>query len=126
MSVIRVVLRATVAAGALVATAALAHGDAEPKHGGVMNTGGEFSFEMVRRGADLIFHVEDHGVPVSTKGARGAVTVTRSSVTSSSPIIPKEPNIVIAKGVKFASNDRLAVRLELPDGAVINGRFTIK
>lgn len=108
------------------ANPAQAHGDVEPKHGGIMNTGGEFSFELLRHKDGLTFYVEDHGVPVSTKGAKGTVTVTRNGVPSMTSATWKEPNIVLTKGVSLLPGDRLAVRLELPDGAVINGRFVIK
>ena len=110
---------------ALAVSEATAHGDVAPKHGGIMNSG-ETSFEMVRTNDGLRFYVEDHGDFVQTKDAKASVTVTRAGVVQAWAATPEPPNIAVARGPRLQPGDKVVIRLELPDGAVVHGRYTIK
>ena len=89
------------ALGLLMVSGAHAHGDWPPRHGGLMNEGGETSFELVRRGRDVILYVEDHGTPVPTQGAKGVLTVSRGERAWSAEI-------------KATGDNRMASRLAQP------------
>ena len=55
--------------------AALAHGGAAPKHGGVIATASDLSFELVARDGGAVIYVEDHGKPMVPTGLKGKLTV---------------------------------------------------
>ena len=61
-------------ASALSLSAAWAHGDNEPNHGGVVQAAGGLSFELVAQGNAGTIYVEDHGRPRSTAGMTGKLT----------------------------------------------------
>ena len=101
-----------------------AHGDYFPKHGGVMNTGGEYSFEMLRSANEIIFFIEDHGDPVSTAGSKIDITVKRAEKETAFIGTAKPPNKVVAKGLKPMPGDRLTIKVDHPRVGVFFGRFT--
>lgn len=105
--------------------AAWAHGDAKPKHGGVVRAVSDLSFELVSDARGAAIYVEDHGQPVAPAGMSGKLTVLKGSEKTDYPLV--------------AGADRLeAAGAQLPKGAkavaVINGagkktltvRYTLK
>ena len=56
---------AVLACSALASAPALAHGGAAPKHGGVVQTASDLSFELVAGEGAAMLYVEDHGKPWS-------------------------------------------------------------
>lgn len=109
--------------GAGASASALAHCDAQPRHGGVMNDGGAFCFEMVHQRGLVNFHIDDHGQPVPTDNVRGVLVVERDGVQSVTPLHSKKPNIMVAKVKPPLPSDRVGIRIDLSDGSVINGRY---
>lgn len=111
----------------LLAASVHAHGDWPAKHGGIMNEGGETSFELVAKGRKVVFHVEDHGSLVDTKGAHGTLTVTRGSESWSSPISPSGGNRMASQMPRsLAPGDRVLARVTMANGSIAAGRFGIK
>jgi hypothetical protein len=112
---------------AIAAAPAHAHGDWPPKHGGLMNEGGETSFELVARGTKIILYVEDHGTPVSTQGAKGTLTVTRGSKTWSAEITRLGDNGLESRLTRpLARGDRVLAKVTMGNGSIAAGRFVIK
>jgi len=109
----------------LVFRPAFAHGDREPRHGGLLSIGGEISFELVRKGDDLVFYVDDHGTPVPTDGAIGTLEVRSGSGVRTVPVKAAGGNALSAPVVDFRTGDRLLLRAQLGSGAMLNGRFAI-
>jgi hypothetical protein len=111
----------------LAAAPVHAHGDWPPKHGGLMNEGGETSFELVARGTKVILYVEDHGTPVSTQGAKGTLTVTRGSETWSGEITRLGDNRLESRLTRpLARGDRVLAKVTMGNGSIAAGRFVIK
>ena len=54
---------AILACSTLASAPALAHGGAAPKHGGVVQTASDLSFELVAGEGAAMLYVEDHGKP---------------------------------------------------------------
>jgi hypothetical protein len=107
----------------LAAPFALAHGDREAKYGGILNTGGEITFELVRKGGDLILHVDDHGEPVATAGATGTLEIRNERTVRSVPVTSAGDNTLKAEGADFSPGDRMIVRAVLGSGIMLIGRF---
>lgn len=118
----------TILAGglALAAAGALACGDWLPKHGGLMNQGGETSFELVARGLDVVVHLEDHGTPIPTAGARAMLQVEGAQQAWSATMEPTGENSLRAALPRMlAQGDRILAKVTLADGSVVGGRFVM-
>ncbi|MBY0410395.1 MAG: hypothetical protein K2Q97_09770 [Burkholderiaceae bacterium] len=100
-----------------------AHGLAKPKHGGLVDNGGEVTFELVQKKSTITIFVEDHGKPVATKGATGELLVGSETGKRIATLVPSGPNSVSGKKPHFDAQDRLYVRLTLGDGSIVVGEF---
>jgi hypothetical protein len=84
---------------AVVATASFA----EPQptrgsNGGMVVTSQEHPIEFVLKGQELIFYVSDHdGSSLSTKDMRGRATVQDGGKTTTVPLEPAAPNMMVGK-----------------------------
>lgn len=111
----------------LAAAGARAHGDWPPKHGGIMNDGGETSFELVARGRTAVLHVEDHGSPIPTQGAKGTLTITRGDSTWTSEIRAVGGNRLETRlPQSLVRGDRVLAKVTMGNGSIAAGRFVIK
>ena len=75
---------------------AFAHG-AKPKHGGVMQSAGDISFELVSKDGKAVIYVEDHGVNLATAGATGTMTVLAGTKKSVAALVPIGANGLTSK-----------------------------
>ena len=84
---------------AMTATASLAQ--AEPKkgpNGGMVVTSQEHPIEFVLRGEELIFYISDHdGSSLSTKEIRGRATIQDGGKTTTVPLEPAAPNMMVGR-----------------------------
>lgn len=110
----------------LVVNAAAAHGGAEPKHGGVVQTAGDLSFELTARENGATIYVEDHGKPLSTAGVTGRLTVLHGSERSDAELEPAGENRLEAAGVNIISGSRAVAALKFADGAALTVGFSVK
>jgi hypothetical protein len=110
---------------ALAMPFALAHGDREPRHGGLLSIGGEISFELVRKADALVIYVDDHGAPVPTDGATGTLEVRSGGDVRTVPVKAAGGNALSAPFVETRTGDRLLLRAQIGAGAMLNGRFAI-
>ncbi|MDR6155584.1 hypothetical protein QF021_003673 [Acidovorax delafieldii] len=108
---------------ALSVGAAFAHGVPKPKHGGTVDVGGEISFEMVVDKSTTKFFVEDHGKPVSTKGAVGEVLLGSETGKKIGTLVEAGANSLIGKLAQFKSGNHLFVRVVLSDGSIVVGEL---
>jgi len=118
--------RGLVAMLLLGSSLAFADGDWPAKRGGIMNKGGETSFELVREGRDVIVYVEDHGEPVSTKGATGTIEIRKGASIDTRALAGVGENVLKASGVEYGTGDRVIIRAMLPNGTMLVGRFLIE
>jgi hypothetical protein len=84
---------------AVVATASFA--EPQPKrgpNGGMVVTSQEHPIEFVVKEQEIIFYVSDHdGSSLSTKDMRGRATVQDGGKTTTVPLQPAAPNMMVGK-----------------------------
>ena len=102
---------------------AWAHGDWPARHGGVMNDGGETSFELVREKRGIVAHVSDHGEPMDVSGGRPELQIRRPGTLQRVKGVPGGTRIVFP-AVVLRPGDELGLTLVSANGSVAFGRFT--
>jgi hypothetical protein len=108
------------------ASGAMAHGGDKPKHGGLVQTASELSFELVPQAEGAVVYVEDHGKPLATQGMSGKLTVLNGSQKSEAELKPAGDNKLEAKGVKLGAGAKAVAALTTPSKKAITVRFTVK
>jgi hypothetical protein len=84
---------------AMTATASIAHAQQKKgANGGMVVTSQGHPIEFVAKGQDLVFYInDDDGSPLSTKAMRGRATVQDGGKTTTVPLEPAAPNMMIGK-----------------------------
>jgi hypothetical protein len=84
---------------ALAATTGLAETQSKTgANGGMVVTSDGHPIEFVLKGQELIFYIRDHdGSPLSTKEMRGRATVQDGGKTTTVPLEPATPNMMVGK-----------------------------
>jgi hypothetical protein len=84
---------------AMTATASIAQAPLKKgPNGGMVVTSQEHPIEFVLKGRELIFYVRDHdGSSLSTKDVRGRATVQEGGKTTTVPLEPAAPNMMVGK-----------------------------
>ena len=84
---------------AVTATASIAHAQQKKgANGGMVVTSEGHPIEFVAKGQDLVFYInDDDGSPLSTKAARGRATVQDGGKTTTVPLEPAAPNMMVGK-----------------------------
>jgi hypothetical protein len=116
---------ALIGLAALGFSAAMAHGGAKPKHGGVVATSSDLSFELVGTADGAVIYVEDHGKPVVPTGMSGKLTVLNGDQKWESPITAAGDKLE-AKNVKIAKGAKAVAALTTAQQKAITVRFTVK
>jgi hypothetical protein len=109
----------------LAAGGALAHGGAAPKHGGVVQTASDLSFELVGTADGAVIYVEDHGKALAPTGFSGKLTVLNGTEKSEAPITVAADKLE-AKGVKLGKGTKVVAALTTPKQKAITVRFTVR
>lgn len=110
---------------ALSSNVALAHGDAKAKHGGVVATANDLSFELAAEGGNAVIYIEDHGKPVAPTGLKGKLTVLSGAEKSEADLVVAGDKLE-AKGITLAPGAKAVAALVTPAAKAITVRFTIK
>ena len=110
---------------ALSFNAAMAHGGAQAKHGGVVATASDLGFELEGTPTGAAIYVEDHGKPMAPTGMAGKLTVLNGSEKSEADLAAAGDKLE-AKGVKLAAGAKAVAALTTADKKVITVRFTVK
>ncbi|KWT91929.1 MULTISPECIES: hypothetical protein [unclassified Variovorax] len=111
---------------ALAATQAFAHGAAKPKHGGVVQSASDLSFELVPTGDGATLYVIDHDAEFDTAGTSGKLTALNGADRSEAELKPAGGNKLEAKGVKLAKGSKVVAVLTTPAKKAVTVRFTMK
>ncbi|WP_430433754.1 hypothetical protein [Methyloversatilis sp.] len=111
---------------AAASTAALAHGEATPRHGGVTRSVNDLSFELVALDSGAAIYIEDHGKPVSTSGFAGKLTVLAGSNRSDAALKPGSDNTLVADGIKLQPGAIAVAVLTDRNSRTTTVRFTLK
>jgi hypothetical protein len=84
---------------AMTAIASIAHAQQKKgANGGMVVTSQGHPIEFVVKGQDLVFYInDDDGSPLSTKEMRGRATVQDGGKTTTVPLEPTAPNMMVGK-----------------------------
>ena len=104
----------------------LAHGDAKPQHGGILQVANDLSFELVAQADGATIYLMDHGKPLASKGITGKLTVLQGSNKIEVDIKEAGDNTLRVLGVKLGKGDKLVAALSNIRGKSMTVRFTIK
>ncbi|MCF8196014.1 MAG: hypothetical protein K9J38_08450 [Polynucleobacter sp.] len=104
----------------------LAHGDAKPQHGGILQVANDLSFELVAQADGATIYLMDHGKPLASKGITGKLTVLQGSNKIEADIKEAGDNTLRVLGVKLGKGDKLVAALSNIRGKSMTVRFTIK
>ncbi len=110
---------------ALSFNAAFAHGGGLAKHGGVVATASDLSFELVGSPDGAVIYVQDHGKPMTPTGLKGKLTVLNGAEKSQAELVVAGDKLE-AKGIKLASGAKVVAVLVTPSAKAITVRFTVK
>lgn len=105
---------------------ALAHGG-KPKHGGIVQTAGDLSFELVAKDGKTTIHVEDHGKDKPTAGASGVLTVLKGTDKFQVPLAAGGANTLVAQGdARLARGAKAVAAITFANGQAVSVRFAVK
>jgi hypothetical protein len=105
---------------------AWAHGEA-PKHGGIMQTANDISFELVSQDGKATIYIEDHGKAVATAGASGKLTTLNGKEKTEVQLAPSGTNAMMSSGdAKLSAGSKVIASVTLPDKRTVNVRFSVK
>ena len=110
---------------ALSFNAAFAHGGATAKHGGVVATASDLSFELVGSPGGAVIYIDDHGKPMAPTGLKGKLTVLNGAEKSEAELVVAGDKLE-AKGLKLAKGAKVVATLVTPAAKAITVRFTVK
>ena len=112
--------------GMALSNQALAHG-AKPKHGGVVQSAADLSFELVTKDGKAVLNIDDHGQPLATAGATGSMTILAGSKKSDVALQPAGANTLVSTtDVKFERGNKALASITLPGKDAISVRFSRK
>lgn len=117
---------ASLAISCLSMNPVLAHGDAKPLHGGIVQMVNDLSFELVAQADGATIYLMDHEKPMVTKGITGKLTVLQGSNKTETDIKEAGDNTLRVMGVKLGKGDKLVAALSNVNGKSMTVRFTIK
>jgi hypothetical protein len=110
---------------ALSFNGAMAHGDAQARHGGVVATASDLGFELVSTPDGAAIYIEDHGKPMAPTGLKGKLTVLNGAEKSEATLVVAG-NRLEAKGLKLDKGAKVVAALVTPAAKAITVRFTVK
>lgn len=117
---------AVLAAGVIVSGLAFAHG-AKPRHGGIVQTAGDLSFELVARDGVATIHVDDHGKDKPTQGATGTLTVLTGTRKTELALVSGGGNTLVVKGqATLEKGSKAVAAVNFADKKTVSVRFSVK
>lgn len=119
-------MAACAAAAWSAGTAALAHGEAKARHGGVVQVASDIAFELAQMPEGAVLFLEDHGQPLPTQGAFGKLIVLKGSERTDAELVAGGGNRLVAPGVKLESGVRAVVSVTLTSKKTVIVRFRLK
>lgn len=103
-----------------------AHGDHDPKHGGVIGRGSDdvIAELAVERGVVVLYLEQEDETPIPALKVKGTLTLMpQQRPRQQATLVPAGANKLAAKGLQPVPGDRLAARLTLPNGDEANLLF---
>lgn len=122
----KVLAAALIAASALCAGTVMAHGPLAPRHGGVVQSASDLSFEMVATADGAALYVVDHDNDYDAAKLSGKLTVLNGADRSEADLKPAGGNKLEARGVKLAKGAKVVAVLNTSNKKLITVRFTVR
>jgi hypothetical protein len=117
---------AALAASMALSGNVLAHG-AKAKHGGIVQTAGDLSFELVATDGATTIHVDDHGKDLPTAGATGTLTILKGAQKTELPLAAGAGNTLVVKGdARLVKGNKAVAGVTFADKKAVSVRFSIK
>lgn len=110
----------------IAVTPALAGGDHNPKHGGVVVETKTGDMEIVAKPDTIQIYFTDHGKPVKLEGAKAKVTLLNGSEKSEAELITAGDKLEAKGAFKVAKGTKGIAVLTLAGKAPVTARFDIK
>ncbi|WP_338770497.1 hypothetical protein [Massilia sp. METH4] len=105
---------------------AIAH-ESPARHGGIVKSAGDLSFELVNKEGRTTLYVDDHGKAVATADATGTLTVLKGTQKSETALAPGADNTLVAKNaVALEAGNKVVARVTLPGKQPVSVRFAVK
>ena len=120
-----IVIVSVMGVSALSFNAAMAHGGAQARHGGVVAMASDLGFELVGTPTGAAIYVEDHGKPMAPAGMAGKLTVLKGSEKTEA-VLAVAGDKLEAKGVKLTPGSKVVAALTTAAQKSITVRFTVK
>lgn len=115
-----------VACGLAAANPAQAHG-AKPKHGGVVQSVNDVTYELVSKDGKAVIYVDDHGTARSTAGATGSMTVLTGTSKSEAVLAPSGANMLTSSSkVQLQRGSKTIASIALKGKEPVRVRFAGK
>lgn len=108
------------------APAAIAHGAAVARHGGIVQLANDLSFELVPGTDGATIYVDDHDKPLATAGFGGKLGVLLGGVKTDAPLKAAGTNTLVATGVRLAPGAKVVAVLTTPQNQTLAVRFTLR
>ena len=105
---------------------ALAHGDAKPMHGGIVQVAADVHYELVPQANGAALFVIDHGKPADATKMSGKLTVLNGTQRSEAALKPIVGNKLEAANVKVEAGSKVVASVRAQDGKATTVRFTVK
>lgn len=90
---------------------ALAHGNTQPQHGGVVTVNGETVFELVRAPSGVSVYLEDEDEPVKAAGMTAKLSINAGGERREVDMAPGAGNLFTADGVTLPAGSTVGVQV---------------
>jgi hypothetical protein len=105
---------------------ALAHGDAKPMHGGIVQVASDIQYELVPQPGGAALYIVDHGQPADAARMSGKLTVLNGTQKSEAELKPAGGNKLEAAQVKVTAGSKVVASVKGADGKSATVRFAVK
>lgn len=120
------VVSAAVFGLAFISGSALAHGAAQARHGGIVQTANDISFELVPRASGAALHLSDHDKPVDASKLSGRLMVLNGGQKSEAPLKPAGADKLEANGIAVAPGSKVVAAIDGLARQTVTVRFSVK
>lgn len=122
----KLIALAAVAMSVALSGTVMAHGS-KAKHGGIVQSAGDLSFELVSKDGKTTIYVDDHGKDLPTAGVTGTLTVLKGTQKTEVPLEAAGGNMLVAKGdTVLAKGSKAVAAVRFADKNVVSVRFSVK
>lgn len=120
----KLIILTAIAVGMAISGQAFAHG-AKARHGGVVQSAADLTFELVSKDGKAVIYIDDHGANLSTAGATGTLTVLAAGKKSETKLEPTGANALSSTmNVKFERGVKAVASITLPGKEAVSVRFS--